>query len=351
MILSNLDERELLEVLKDYQVKNYQVKEINSWLLSGYSFSEMTNISKQLREKLQENFDDIPIKILENYLSTDGTVKLLYELKSGDLIEGVIMKYEYGNTICISSQIGCKMGCKFCASGIDGLKRNLEPSELLGQVTLANRYLGGDKKDRKITNIVLMGSGEPLDNYDNVVKFLSLVNSENSLNVSHRNISLSTCGVVPKIKEFADLNLGVTLTISLHNPFNDERKEIMPITNAYSVEEVINAARYYFEKTKRRVVFEYTLIKGINDSDRYAEELAKITKGFPTHINCIIYNEIKGKDFASTTRKDGYRFVEKLQSLGASSTLRRQMGVDVEGACGMLKRRYLDDDVINGKVD
>ncbi|MBR6692451.1 MAG: 23S rRNA (adenine(2503)-C(2))-methyltransferase RlmN [Clostridia bacterium] len=341
IILSDLDNKIFEEELLALNLKSFQIKAVKKWLLNGYKFDEMSDIPKNAREVLKEKYIDIPVSILEHYISKDGTVKFLYKTYTEDLVEGVVMKYEYGNTICVSSQVGCRMGCKFCASGIDGLKRNLSPSEILACVSLANRFLGGGKGDRKITNVVLMGSGEPLDNFDNVLEFIKMLKSEQSLNISERNVSLSTCGLVPKIRELADKSSGITLTISLHNPFNEERRQIMPITNAYRIEEVIGAAKYYFEKTGRRVVFEYTLIKGENDDDRHARELVRITRGFPTHINCIIYNEIKGKDFKAITRKDGYAFVSKLEKLGASATLRRQMGVDIEGACGMLKRRYL----------
>ncbi|MEG2001576.1 MAG: 23S rRNA (adenine(2503)-C(2))-methyltransferase RlmN [Clostridia bacterium] len=337
---------ELTDILSEYALPKFKVKEINKWLLNGYKFDEMTNIDKTTREKLKGEFSDIPIEILKSYTSVDGTIKLLYKLADGNLIEGVLMSYEYGNTLCISSQVGCRMGCVFCASTMNGLERNLTAAEMLGQVSVTNRFVGGNFSSRKITNVVLMGSGEPLDNYDNVVKFLELISSESSLNVSRRNISLSTCGLVPNIKRLADDNLGVTLTISLHNPFDDERKEIMPIAKSYSVKELIDAARYYFDKTGRRVVFEYTLIKGVNDTEKYAVELSKILKGFPNHINCIIYNEVKGKSLTPPTRKDGYRFCEMLEKLNMSATLRRQMGVDIEGACGQLKRRFEEGDEI-----
>lgn len=340
IILSDYNLIELQNELASYNLPKYKVKEINKWLLNGYKFDEMTNIDKVTREKLKSCYNDVPIEILKTYTSIDGTIKILYKLADGNLIEGVLMSYEYGNTLCISSQVGCRMGCVFCASTMSGLERNLLASEMLGQVTVANRLVGGNFTTRKITNIVLMGSGEPLDNYDNVVKFIKLIGDENSLNTSRRNISLSTCGIVPKIKQLADDDLGVTLTISLHNPFDEERKNLMPIAKSFSIKELIDSARYYFEKTGRRVVFEYTLISGVNDSEKYAIELAKILKGFPNHVNCIIYNEVLGKSLTPPTRKDGYRFCEVLEKLNVSATLRRQMGVDIEGACGQLKRRF-----------
>lgn len=349
IFLSDYNFIELKNALAEFSLPSYKVAEIHKWLLNGYNFSQMTNIDKLTREKLQTSFGDVPIEIIKNYTSKDGTVKLLYKLCDGNLIEGVLMKYDYGNTLCISTQVGCRMGCVFCASTMDGLTRNLTAGEMLGQVTLANCFVGGNIKERKITNIVLMGSGEPLDNYDNVIKFLELITDENSLNVSRRNISISTCGIAPKMKQLAIDGGGVTLTVSLHNAFDEERKQIMPIAKSYSIEEIINSAKYYFEKTGRRVVFEYTLVKGVNDSQRHANELKRILRGFPTHINCIIYNEVKGKSLVPPTRKDGYKFCEMLTDLNMSATLRRQMGVDIEGACGQLKRRFQSGEEIQPK--
>ncbi|MFI3166998.1 MAG: 23S rRNA (adenine(2503)-C(2))-methyltransferase RlmN [Bacillota bacterium] len=334
----NLNNLDFSHIVKE----KYKQAIVKKWLLFGYEFQSMTSISKDAREKLTAEFE-FPIKVEKVFTSKDTTQKYLLKTTDG-LIECVVMNYEYGSTICISTQVGCRMGCVFCASGMDGLKRNLSATEMYMQVAVINRVLGGDFQNRKITNIVLMGSGEPLDNFDNVVEFLNLVSSEEGLKISRRSISLSTCGLVPQMKKLADLNLGVTLTISLHNPIQAEREKIMPIARKYSVSEVISEARNYFNKTGRRVIFEYTIIKGENDTDAHVEELKKIIKGFPVHINCIMLNAVDKTNFKAQSRKEGYAFVAKLEEAGLSASLRREMGSDIEGACGQLKRRYENAD-------
>ncbi|MEG2159489.1 MAG: 23S rRNA (adenine(2503)-C(2))-methyltransferase RlmN, partial [Clostridia bacterium] len=274
----------------------------------------------------------------------DGTIKLLYRLHDGNLIEGVLMNYKYGNTLCVSTQVGCRMGCKFCASTLGGLVRNLSAGEILGQVVAVNRYLGGDLENRKITNIVLMGSGEPLDNFDNVIKFLYLVNDVSGLNISMRNISLSTCGIAPKIDELAKLNLQINLTISLHSADQVKREEIMPIARAYSLETLMISVRNYFEATKRRVIFEYTLIDDANDSYSDALKLANLTRNISAHINLIRLNPVKETKMRGTSDIKAKKFLEYLTNLNVSATLRRQMGVDIEGACGQLRQRYIEED-------
>ncbi len=333
----NLNNLEISHIVKE----KYKQAIVKKWLYFGYEFSDMTSISKDAREKLSKEFE-FPVKVEKVFTSKDGTQKYLLKLQDA-LIECVVMHYDYGSTICISTQVGCRMGCVFCASGMDGLKRNLTATEMYMQVALINRLSGGDFQNRKITNIVLMGSGEPLDNFDNVVEFLTMVSGEEGLNISRRNISLSTCGLVPQMKKLADLNLGVTLTISLHNPIQQEREKIMPIAKKYSVADVIGEARNYFKKTGRRVIFEYTIIKGENDTDAHVAELKNIIKGFPVHINCIMLNAVEGKNFKAQSRKEGYAFVAKLEEAGLSASLRREMGSDIEGACGQLKRRYEND--------
>ena len=254
------------------------------------------------------------------------------------------MKYKYGYTLCVSTQVGCRMRCAFCASGIDGLVRNLSCGEILGQVIEVNQFLEGSLKgDRKITNIVLMGSGEPLDNYDNVKKFVKLVNNENGLNISERNISLSTCGIVENIYRLADDDMQITLTISLHAPFDDMRKKLMPIANKYTINDIIKACKYYFNKTGRRVVFEYVLIKNVNTTDECINELVRLMKGFSYHINVISLNNVEEKDLQGTTREEAFEFVKKLQDRHISATLRRTMGQDIDGACGQLRRKYLKE--------
>lgn len=334
-----------LEELKAlFPEPKYLGGQIFTFLHKGCDFDEMTSLKKDIRAFLTENYIANPVSILEKYVGKSGTIKYLFRLTDGNLIEGVYMPHDYGNTICVSTQIGCRMGCTFCASGLDGLLRNLTAGEILGQVIAVNRDNGGSIKDnRAVTNIVLMGSGEPFDNYDNVLKFLDLVSAENGINISERNISLSTSGLADKVRKFADSGHKVTLSISLHAPFDDLRSSLMPVNKKYNIEKIVSAARYYFEKTGRRVIFEYTLIKGENDSDDCAKELARLTKGFPSHINLIRLNEVKERNHAAPTEDATKDFLEKLNKLGVSATIRRSLGNDIEGACGQLRRRYLEE--------
>ncbi len=323
--------------------KRYVAKQIYDFLQDGKDFDEMTSIKKELREHLKEKFVANPVSILEVFKGESGTKKYLFKLCDNNLIEGVFMPHDYGNTLCLSTQIGCRMGCKFCASGLDGLVRNLTVGEMLGQVIAVNRDNGGSAKDRAITNLVLMGSGEPFDNYDNVLEFLTQVSSEQGINISERNISLSTSGLCDKIKRFAVSGHKVTLSISLHSPFDDKRSELMPVNRAFNIAELVKCAKYYFEKTGRRVIFEYTLIKGENDTDACAKELARLTRGFPSHVNLIRLNEVKERELSAPSADATQNFLKKLQKLGVSATIRRSLGNDIEGACGQLRRRYLDE--------
>ena len=313
-------------------------------LYGGKSISEISNISKALKEKLLQKYEDATISLHTKLVGKDGTVKYVYKLADGNIIEGVLMSYKYGNTLCVSTQVGCRMGCKFCASTLGGLVRNLSAGEILAQVLFVNRDNGGDLKNRKVTNVVLMGSGEPLDNFDNVVKFFNLVSAPNGINISQRNISLSTCGLVDKIKELAKLKLQVTLTISLHAPTDDMRKEIMPIANRYSIKELIDTTKLYFNETKRRIVFEYSLISGKNDTFECADELAKLLKGLVCHVNLIPLNEVKERGMIGTNRKKAYAFMDRLNKTGISATVRRTMGADIEGACGQLRAKILKNE-------
>lgn len=325
----------------NYNVKPFVAKQIYQWLTKSVDFDGMTNIAKDLREKLKQNCIAVSCKIVQTLTSDiDGTQKFLYELHDGNVIEGVLMKYKYGNTLCLSSQVGCRMGCKFCASTLGGLVRNLSAGEILGQILAVNAL--GNNKDRFVTNVVLMGSGEPLDNFDNVTKFLQLVSDPQGINISERNISLSTCGVVPNIRKLADMGFSLNMTLSLHNADNDERKQIMPISNAYSVEEAVNACRYYFEKTGRRVIVEYTLIDKQNDSYAHALKLASLLRGMSVHVNVIALNPVKETGLKGTSESNLKRFLQYLDKLGLSATRRRTMGQDIEGACGQLRRRYLE---------
>lgn len=334
-----------LPQLVDYfnNVPQYKVKQLYKWLTKGVDFDGMTDLPKDFREVLSKEHIACPVKIFRRFESKDGTQKFLYQLFDGNLIEGVLMKYHHGNTLCVSTQVGCRMGCKFCASTLDGLVRNLSAGEILGQVTAINAFLGGDANQRGVTNVVLMGSGEPLDNFENVTQFLRLISSADGLNVSQRNISLSTCGLSPKIIELADMGFSVNLTLSLHSPRQEKRRNLMPVSNAYPLVEAIEACKYYFLKTGRRVIFEYVLVKGENDTDEDARLLAKLTKGFSVHVNLIRLNPVKERRLLPSEEDATKEFLKKLTNLNVSATIRRQMGVDIDGACGQLRRRVINN--------
>ena len=341
MILSDLNLTELIEYAKEKGLPAFRGRQIFDGIYNGKSLQEISNIPKNILSQIQEDYPKY--EIVKTLVSKeDGTKKYIFSFSDGQVVEGVLMEYKYGKTLCISTQVGCRMGCKFCASGLNGLIRNLTAGEILGQVLLVNKDLGGGLKDRKITNLVLMGSGEPLDNYENVTKFLKLVSSEYGLNISQRNISLSTCGLVPKIYKLADDDFNITLTISLHASNDEIRRQTMPIANSYSINEIIEACKYYFNKTGRRVVFEYTLIKGVNDGKASADELIKRLKDLTCHINVIPLNEVKERHLKSVTRKECYDFVGLLEKGGLSATVRRTMGEDISGACGQLRNSYLE---------
>lgn len=340
-VLLDYNLTELRNVVAELGEKPFRGNQIYSNLVAGKSVSEMTDISKALKDKLLSVYADEPCKIIKELVSKDGTKKFLFALSDGNVIEGVLMKYKYGNTLCVSTQVGCRMGCKFCASTLGGLVRNLSAGEILSEVIAVNRHEGGTDKKRAVTNVVLMGSGEPLDNYDNVVKFIRLLSDENSLNVSPRNVSLSTCGLVPKMLSLADENLPINLTVSLHNPFDEKRREIMPVANSYTVKEIIEACENYFLKTGRRYYFEYSLISGQNDTDECLAELLRILRGKPCHVNLIRLNSVKEKNLIGTNEKRAFEFMNKLNDGGVSATMRRRMGVDIDGACGQLRRSFL----------
>ena len=342
ILLQDMSLQELTEYLTaNYNVKPFVAKQVFEWLTKSVDFDGMTNVAKSLREQLKQNCIAVSAKIVQTFTSQiDGTQKFLFELYDGNVIEGVLMKYKYGNTLCVSSQVGCRMGCKFCASTLGGLVRNLFAGEILGQVLSVNAL--GSGKERYVTNIVLMGSGEPLDNFDNVTKFLQLVTDPQGINISERNISLSTCGIVPNIRKLADMGSTLNLTLSLHNADNTERQEIMPVTKAYSVEEAVNACRYYFEKSGRRIIIEYTLIDRQNDSYAHAMKLASLLRGLSVHVNVIALNPVKETGLKGTSESNLKKFLQYLDKLGISATRRRTMGQDIEGACGQLRRRYLE---------
>jgi 23S rRNA (adenine2503-C2)-methyltransferase len=333
----SLNTDELRELIIGMGEKRFRADQIFEWLhvKRVQRFDEMTNISAQFRIRLEEKFCIKSLFIVKKLESTrDNTVKYLYRLPDGNHVETVLMEYNHGNTVCVSTQVGCKMGCKFCASTIAGYKRDLAPGEILMQIYTAEKDSG-----RKIGGVVLMGIGEPLDNFDNVVCFLNLLSCEKGMNLSLRHVSLSTCGLVPKIYELAKLNLGLTLSISLHAPDNKARSEIMPVNDRYDINELIKACKDYFKTTGRRISFEYALINGHNDSREDAAKLAKLLGGFVCHVNIIPVNKIKERDFASD-RKSAQRFREYLEQLGINATVRRTLGADIDAACGQLRREY-----------
>jgi 23S rRNA (adenine2503-C2)-methyltransferase len=349
--LASMNIPELEAFLSELGEPKYRAKQIFTWIHRGIGIDEMTNLSKKLRDTLKESacvfFPTIEQKLVSKL---DGTVKYLFGLYDGNVVESVFMRYKHGNTLCISSEVGCPMGCKFCASTIGGLVRKLLPSELLGQIIVAGLDMG-----ERISNVVMMGIGEPLDNFDNTIKFLELIGAPDGLNIGSRHISLSTCGLVDKIDELAKLDLQITLSISLHAADDETRSSIMPINNKWSIAELLDACRRYYAATGRRISFEYTLIAGKNDSPEYAKRLAntlrhglyKGSQPFPIHVNLIPVNEVAETGF---NRSDGdavKRFAAVLTSMGINATVRRRLGSDINASCGQLRRASIKDNVKN----
>lgn len=336
--LKDLEFCELEEFLKDLGEPKFRAKQIFSWLHRGVeSFDEMTNISKSTRDKLSEKSYVSTLKIREKYVSKiDKTTKYLFELPDGNCIESVVMYYNHGISICISSQVGCRMGCNFCASTIGGLYRSLTPGEIINQVIFAQKDIG-----ERISNIVMMGIGEPLDNFDNVIKFLKNINREDGLNIGYRHISLSTCGIVPKIYELAKCQFPITLSVSLHAPNNEIRSSIMPINKKYPIEELMAACRDYIKTTTRRISFEYSLISGVNDSMENADELASLLSGMLAHVNLIPVNKIEERDYKKGNKKQINDFCERLNKRGINATIRRELGSDIQASCGQLRKKLL----------
>ena len=336
--LKDFEYSELENFLKEQGEPKFRAGQIFEWLSKGVtSFDEMTNISKATREKLAKVSFVSTLKIREKYVSKlDKTTKYLFELPDGNCIESVVMYYNHGISICISSQVGCRMGCGFCASTIGGLYRSLTPGEILNQVIFAQKDIG-----ERISNIVMMGIGEPLDNFENVIKFLHNVNHEKGLNIGYRHISLSTCGLVPKIYELAKANMPITLSVSLHAPNNEIRNSIMPVNKKYPIEELITACRDYIKTTTRRISFEYSLISGVNDSKENAEELARLLKGMLCHVNLIPVNKIEEREYHKGNKKEIRAFCERLNSLGINATVRRELGSDIQASCGQLRKKLL----------
>lgn len=343
--LNGFTYEELEQYVLEMGESKFRAKQIFQWIAKGASIGEMTNLSAALRARLEAVSTANPVAIQGVYSSQiDDTEKFLYALEDDNLIEGVVMRYHHGDTLCVSTQVGCRMGCSFCASTLEGRVRNLTPGEMLGQVLCANRHIQQSDKERRIHNIVLMGSGEPLDNYENVIKFLRLVNDERGLNISLRNVSLSTCGLIPQMYALAEEGVPVTLSVSLHASNDRIRRELMPVANANPMEKLLAACRNYLEKTGRRVIFEYALIRGVNDSFACADELAKKLRGMQCHVNLIPLNEVKERNLAGVSRKEAEAFMTRLIQRGTSATIRREMGADIDGACGQLRRH-----VIQGK--
>lgn len=340
MALLDMEIEELEALLKDLGQPSFRAKQLFNWLAKSAGFDIMSNLPLELRQKLKEfplGGADIYSRLVSKL---DGTRKYLFRLEDGNIIEGVLMKYNYGNTICVSSQVGCRMGCAFCASTLDGLVRNLAPGEMYGQITSVNNELRCEG-EREISHVVVMGSGEPLENFDNLVKFLRLINSPEGLNIGMRNISVSTCGLADKIEELARMKLGVTLSISLHAPNGELRRKIMPVANKYSLERLLEAARYYIQETGRRVIFEYILLDGINDSREHAVALKRLFKGMQCHVNLIRMNDVSERALRGSSPARAQAFKAELQNLHISCTLRREMGQDINGACGQLRRKTI----------
>lgn len=322
--------------MKNYGEKKYRAEQIFHWIYKENvtTFDEMTNISEALREKLKQNFDLHVFKIIKKQVSKDGTKKYLFDVLDNNAIESVLMEYKYGKTICVSTQIGCKMGCKFCASTGVKFARNLEAGEIVEQLLAIER----DEKIH-ISNLVFMGIGEPLDNYDNVIKAVKILNNPKGINMGARHISISTSGLVPKIYKLADENLQCTLSISLHSASNEKRSNMMPVNNIYNIQELIKACKYYIEKTNRRISFEYALAKDNNDNLQDAEELVKLLKGMLCHVNLIPINKIEDGKFTKSTNENIIKFRDYLNEHGIVSTIRRELGADIDAACGQLRKK------------
>ena len=328
---------ELTAALKEMGEPAFRAKQVYTWLHKGVrSYDEMTNISKALREKLAETWPFTPPQVVRRQESKlDGTIKYLWQLSDGNCVETVLMRYHYGNTVCISTEVGCRMGCAFCASTLGGLVRRLEPEEMLDQVLFTQMDSG-----LPVSHIVLMGIGEPLDNFDNVMRFLELVNSENGMNISMRHISLSTCGLVPMIDKLAQRKLQISLAISLHGPTNEIRNQVMPVNKAYPMEELLEACRRYFAATSRRIHFEYAMIDGVNDKPEHAKTLLKLFKGLPAHVNLIPLNHVEESPLKPSSKAAVARFQTILEEGGVPATVRRTLGGDIDASCGQLRRKY-----------
>ena len=338
--IKSMNLEELKAVCQEFGEKPFRAKQLFAWIHQkmASSYEEMTNLSRGFRSRLEETYPFRPLEIVQVQTSRlDGTQKYLFELFDGNVIESVLMRYHHGNSVCISSQVGCRMGCRFCASTIGGLVRPLSAGEMAEQVYQIARHTG-----ERVSNVVVMGTGEPLDNYDNLVRFLRLISSPEGLNISQRNLTVSTCGIVPNMRRLAQEHLQITLALSLHAPNDEKRKTLMPIAYRYTMDEVLDACRYYFRETGRRLTFEYALVGGENDSQEDADQLAGRIRGLNCHVNLIPVNPIKERNYVRSGKKVVENFKNKLEKYGINVTIRREMGADIDGACGQLRKSYID---------
>ena len=339
--IKSLTMEELIESFVEIGEKKFRATQCYEWMHKKLvrSFDEMTNLSKNLRETLFDKYHYTAVKMVKVQESKiDGTRKYLFELYDGNYVESVWMKYKHGNSVCISSQVGCRMGCRFCASTLDGLERNLMPSEMLDQIYAISLHTG-----ERVSNVVVMGTGEPMDNYDNLVRFVKLLTDENGLNISARNLTVSTCGIVPGIRKLAKQHFQLTLALSLHSTTDEKRRKLMPIANKYSIEELMDACSFYAQQTGRRITFEYSLVGGVNDHEEDAMELCTLAKRVGAHVNLIPVNPIKERDYVASDDRHILAFKNRLEKNHINVTIRREMGRDIDGACGQLRRKQLHE--------
>ncbi len=338
--IKSLNMEQLEDWIQQAGEKKFRAKQIYQWMhvKMADSVDGMTNIPAKLREQIKETcVFTVLHKVTVQESALDGTRKYLFELSDGNMVESVLMRYKHGNSVCISSQVGCRMGCRFCASTLDGLVRNLTPAEMLEQIYRISADTG-----ERVSNVVVMGTGEPLDNYGNLLVFIRMLTDEYGLNISQRNLTVSTCGIVPKIRELAEEKLQITLALSLHASSQEKRRELMPVAKAYDIREAVDACRYYFEQTGRRITFEYSLVSGVNDTGEDAKKLAQLISGINCHVNLIPVNPIKERDFVQPDTKAVREFKNKLEKCGINVTIRREMGRDIDGACGQLRKRFTE---------
>lgn len=331
---------ELKEEMRCIGEKPFRANQLYDWMhvKLARSFDEMSNLSKQLREKCKANYEYTAVRQVQMQESAiDGTRKYLFEMADGSLVESVFMRYKHGNSVCISSQVGCRMGCAFCASTLDGLERSLRPSEMLDQIYAITLHTG-----ERVSNVVVMGTGEPMDNYENLLRFIRMLTGEEGLHISQRNITVSTCVLVPQMRRLADEKLQITLALSLHATTDEKRRKLMPIANKYSIAELMEVCAYYFEKTGRRITFEYSLVGGVNDTQEDAAELCRLVRPLNCHVNLIPVNPIKERDYVQSDQKHIQNFKDRLEKSRINATVRREMGRDIDGACGQLRRKHIE---------